>query len=82
MSVYSCVTTATSKIQNPSVFPVHFKVFQWCITEWANFYKERYKGTYGTFAEVQESWKRVEGRLFDLGFGVYFIYLYTLWEGF
>ena len=55
MSVHSCVMTATVKIQNTSVFPVHFWVFQWCIAEWANFYKERYKGTYGTFAEVQES---------------------------
>ena len=55
MSVHSCVMTATVKIQNTSVFPVHFWVFQWCTAEWANFYKERYKGTYGTFAEVQES---------------------------
>lgn len=55
MSVYSYVTTATIKKQSTSVFPVHFCVFQWCITEWDNFYKERYKGTYGTFAEVQES---------------------------
>lgn len=55
MSVYSCVTTATINIQNTSVFTVHFCVVQWCITEQANFYKERYKGTYGTFAEVQES---------------------------